>query len=84
MLHVGNPNTKMTQLPQGQSKLITKEELDEIKKKNEKPDAPQLDSGGHIIKKIEEKKDDGKVRDARGQVISAAVKEEPKKQAEMI
>jgi hypothetical protein len=40
MLHVGNPNTKMTQLPQGQSKLITKEELDEIKKKNEKPDAP--------------------------------------------
>lgn len=66
MLHVGNQNTKMTQLPPAPKKLIQKEELDEMKKKNEKPDAPQLDSGGHVLKKVEEKKDDGKIRDARG------------------
>ena len=74
----------MTQLPPAPKRLIQKEELDEIKKKNEKPDAPLLDSGGHVIKRAEEKKDDGKIRDSRGQIISAPVKEEPKKQAEMI
>ena len=55
-----------------------------IKKKNEKPDAPILDSGGHVIKAIEEKKDDGKIRDARGQVIQEPIKEMPKKKTEMI
>lgn len=66
MMHVGNQNTKMTNLPPAPKEIVRKETLDELKKKNEKPDAPKLDSGGHIIKEIEEKKDDGKIRDARG------------------
>lgn len=65
-MHVGNQNTKMTQLPAAPKRLIQKEELDEMKKKNEKPDAPLLDSGGHVIKKAEEKKEDGKIRDSKG------------------
>lgn len=66
MLHVGNENTKMTNLPEAAKEIVRKETLDEIKKANEKPDAPKLDSGGHIIKEFEERKDDGKIRDARG------------------
>ena len=74
----------MTNLPPAPKEIVRKDVLDEIKKKNEKPDAPMLDSGGHTIKSKEEKKDDGKIRDSRGQVIHAPVKEEPKKKTEMI
>lgn len=53
-------------------KLSEEEQAEKDKKDAEKP---RLDGHGKMLKKVEEKKDDGKLRDARGQVIQEATKE---------
>lgn len=78
MLHVGNQKCQMTNLPPPPKEIKRIEKLTEEQQaeKDEKDaEKPKLDSYGKVLKQLEEKKDDGKLRDARGQVIQEVVKE---------
>jgi hypothetical protein len=86
MLHINNKDAQIVNLPPPpkQIKRIEdkKEEAEDTKMEEEIK--PKLDPHGRVLKSVEEKKDDGKIRDSYGREIKAAPKEEPKKDVKMI
>ena len=76
----------MTNLPPPPKEIkriekLTEEEQEEKDKKD--AEKPRIDGHGRVLTKVEEKKDDGKLRDARGQVINPGVEKEVKQAVHM-
>ena len=76
----------MTNLPPPPKEIKRIEKLtDEEQEEKEKKDAekPRIDGHGRVLTKVEERKDDGKLRDARGQVINPGAEKEVKQAVHM-
>ena len=85
MLHVGNKNTQMVNLPPPPKQFVPLPEEKKDDEKEEEEKTPQIlkDAHGRTLKAPEELKDD-KLKDARGQLIKEVPKIEKVKDVKMI